>query len=250
MGDGDKIEWLTAENQRLRQELEAQSVHNGSMIREYRPRNAFDATDLEARSLVAKVQEAYPAVRWQIPPNSAFEELQRNYMRQFRAAMIGLSTMVRRAEAVDYGHALSFWIETVEEANKLRDVATSIHPRVFMCAVIASGDISFTRWWQSGEELAIGLRVGGDGKASTAWRKLLNGEIEVPRPVESRPIRETQKIARAALRRGSDLVRVPSRWARSPVGGGRAVSLQAQERPRFRRPVYLSTGRRDCALIW
>ena len=123
MGDGDKIEWLTAENQRLRQELEAQSVHNGSMIREYRPRNAFDATDLEARSLVAKVQEAYPAVRWQIPPNSAFEELQRNYMRQFRAAMIGLSTMVRRAEAVDYGHALSFWIETVEEANKLRDRA-------------------------------------------------------------------------------------------------------------------------------
>jgi hypothetical protein len=190
MADGKQIEWLQSENARLRQELAARD--GGSMIREVRPRSAFDATDVEARTLVAKVQGAYPMLAWQLPSGASAEELQRNYMRQFRAAMIGLSAM-GRAEGVDYGHALSFWIETEEASNKLRDIATSIHPRVFLCAVVASGDIAFTRWWQSGDELALALRVGGDGGASRAWRRVLSGEMDVLKPVAARPLKEQQR---------------------------------------------------------
>jgi hypothetical protein len=84
------------------------------MIREQRPRSAFDATDAEARQLIAKVYAPYPMIAWTIPPGAAVAELRRNYMVQFRAAMIGLSTMGHREEGVDYGHALSFWIETIE----------------------------------------------------------------------------------------------------------------------------------------
>jgi hypothetical protein len=190
MGDGDKISWLTAENTRLRQELAARD--NGSMIREVRPRSSFDASDLEARTLVAKVQGAYPMLCWQLPHGASAEELQRKYMQQFRAAMVGLSTMGRREEGPDYGRALSFWIETVESNNKLRDIAIGIHPRVFLCAIVASGDISFTRWWVSGDELAIALKVGGDRHPSTTWRRVLKGEIEVLKPVEARSLRESR----------------------------------------------------------
>jgi hypothetical protein len=189
--DGERVEWLQSENQRLRQELAARD--SGGMVREVRPRAAFDASDLEARTLIAKAQDAYPTLSWWIPPGVSAEELQRRYLQQFRAAMIGLSTMARREEGVDYGHALSFWIETIEANNKLRDVATSIHPKVFLAAVVASGDISFTRWWVSGDELALALKVGGDGRPSSAWRRVLKGELEIPKPIAARPLKEQQR---------------------------------------------------------
>jgi hypothetical protein len=191
MSDGDKIHWLQAENARLRQELAQRE--NGSMLREQRPRSSFDASDMEARTLIAKAQGAYPMLAWQLPSGASAEELQRTYMQQFRAAMVGLSTMGRREEGVDYGRSLSFWIETVEASNKLRDISVSIHPRVFLCAIAASGDIAFTRWWVSGDELAIALKVGGDGRPSTTWRRVLKGEIEVLKPVPARPLKEQQR---------------------------------------------------------
>jgi hypothetical protein len=101
--------------------------------------------------------------------------------------------MGRRAEGPDYGHAFAFWVETIEAANRLRGVSMSLHPRPFMLAIVASADIAFTRWHQSGDELALALKVGGDGRPSTAWRRLLNGEIEVPKPAEARPLREQQR---------------------------------------------------------
>jgi hypothetical protein len=189
--DGQKVEWLQNENARLRQELAAHE--GGSMIREQRPRSSFDASDLEARSLIAKVQTAYPMLKWQLPDGASAAEFERKYLQQFRAAMLGLSTMGRREEGPDYGRALSFWIETLEAANKLRDVSVGIHPRVFLAAVVASGDIQFTRWWQSGDELAIALRVGGDGRPSSTWRKLLTGELDVLKPVPARPLKEQQR---------------------------------------------------------
>jgi hypothetical protein len=80
MSDGDKIHWLQAENARLRQEL-AQAEGHG-MVREVRPRSSFDASDMEARTLVAKAQGAYPALAWWIPPGSAVEEIQRKYLQR------------------------------------------------------------------------------------------------------------------------------------------------------------------------
>jgi hypothetical protein len=64
---------------------------------------------------------------------------------------------------------------------------------VFLCAIVASADIAFTRWWVSGDELALALKVGGDGKPSTAWRRVLKGEIEVLKPVPARPLKEQQR---------------------------------------------------------
>jgi hypothetical protein len=75
-------------------------------------------------------------LRWEVALRRDAGERERDYLR--------LST-IARCRDVDYGRALSFWIETVERENRARGISTSIRPRPFLCAVVASDDIAFTR---------------------------------------------------------------------------------------------------------
>jgi hypothetical protein len=162
-------------------------------ITEFRPPSAFNATPDEARQLITKARNAYASLaRWPITPHRDAAELEREYMRQFRASMIALSTMARRPD-VDYSRSFDFWMDYAERQNQLIDICVPISGRPFWAAIVASADISFTPFWTDGAERAIGLSVGGDGRRSEVWRKLLAGEIEVPKSVEARPLRQSQR---------------------------------------------------------
>jgi hypothetical protein len=190
--DGEKIEWLRAENERLRQELAERE--GGSMIREVRPKGRFDATPEQVKHLIEIAQAGFPMVKWVLRPDQDPVELGRQYVQQFIASMRWLATAARRPEGPHYGYSLDFWIGQAENASRMRGDSISIGPRRFLAAVVASADIAFTAWWEPGAELALGLKVGDDfERCSQAWRRLLAGGIRVPRPVEARPLREAQR---------------------------------------------------------
>jgi hypothetical protein len=187
--DGQKIDWLQAENERLRQELAERD--GGSMIREVRPKGRFDATPEQVKHLIEIAQAGFPMVKWALRPGQDPIELGRQYAQQFVASMRWLATAARRSEGPNYNYALDYWIGQAENAARMRGESISIGPRPFLAAVVASADISFTAWWEPGAELGIGLKVGDDfERCSQAWRRLLKGEIRVPKPVEPRPLRE------------------------------------------------------------
>jgi hypothetical protein len=190
--DGDKVEWLRAENERLRQELAKRD--GGSMIREVRPKGRFDATAEQVKHLIEIAQAGFPMVKWVLRPEQDPAEHGRQYAQQFAASMRWLVTAMRRPEGPNYNYALDFWIGAAEGAARMRGESISIRSRPFLAAVVASADVSFTAWWEPGAELAIGLKVGDDfERCSQSWRKLLKGEIRVPKPVEARQLREAQR---------------------------------------------------------
>jgi hypothetical protein len=71
--DGAKIDWLQAENERLRQELAERE--GGSMIREVRPKGKFDATPEQVKHLIEIAQAGFQWLNGCFGPSKTLRNL-------------------------------------------------------------------------------------------------------------------------------------------------------------------------------